>query len=182
MSLKNIIGVLNAFHKGIYTAPEVASMTGMSVHGTYRILRCFERLGVIRQCGIVPAGRQRFKLYELSDMKPNLTIKSRLSPQVIGFVSIWRAMGEPVTYKQIAEITGYQHRQIQRITRTLHKKGLIHIASWDYGRFNPIPEYVRGPGPNAPRPKPMGTSEVNRRYKQASAAKKFQQIIFGLAA
>lgn len=73
-----------------------------------------------------------------------------------------------VSAQDLASLTGMHLETTREFLKEMHKRGLVHIAQWDVrlNRRIKLPMYKLGEGGDKPRPKPLSSAEVQRRYKE----------------
>lgn len=69
-----------------------------------------------------------------------------------------KILEHPISKADIAELTGFNHRQSLRVVNYAHEIGLVRIADWmpSFGPGVPTAMYALGDKPDASRPKKMG--------------------------
>lgn len=182
MAYNNLISVLKTLSNAPADVPTLIAQAGISRSRMYTITRNFQRLGLIKLHSYRYDGRQRWSIFELSDGTPDMRIKCRLQMHSIGLANMWKALEYPCTVRELMETVGYGERQTQTIVRKLRDAGLVRIASWDVNGDAPIPEYQRGQGKDAARPKRMKRDLVNKRWREAHKAMILHKRINGMAA
>lgn len=78
-----------------------------------------------------------------------------------------------VSAQDLAALTGLHLETTRAFVKEMHKRGLVHIAQWDtrLNRRIKLPMYKLGEGGDKPRPKPIPSAEVSKRYKERQKLK-----------
>ena len=78
-----------------------------------------------------------------------------------------------VSAQDLADLTGLHVETTRAFVKEMHKRGLVHIAQWDtrLNRRIKLPMYKLGEGIDKPRPKPIPSAEVSKRYKERQKLK-----------
>ena len=88
-------------------------------------------------------------------------MNSRIEPKIRAVLKTRRKFSKYA----LAEATPCHQRTAQRVLTRLHQQGEIHIVAWVSIYHAPIPQYVIGPGKDAPRPRPQTKAETARMYR-----------------
>ena len=88
-------------------------------------------------------------------------MNSRIEPKIRAVL----ATGVRVSKYGMAEQAPCHQRVAQRVLSRLHRQGEIHIVAWVGVHQSLIPQYVIGPGKDAPRPKPQTKAQTARMYR-----------------
>lgn len=99
----------------------------------------------------------------------------RLRPraEVTHFAAILRELEVGATRADITRNTGVMEHNLARLLRALRTMRLVRVAGWEvreWGGGRPAEVLQLGTGPDAPRPRRMSRTTINRRYKQARSA------------
>jgi hypothetical protein len=78
-----------------------------------------------------------------------------------------------VSAQDLSDLTGLHVETTRAFVKEMHKRGLVHIAQWDtrLNRRIKLPMYKLGEGIDKPRPKPIPSAEVAKRYKERQKLK-----------
>jgi hypothetical protein len=78
-----------------------------------------------------------------------------------------------VSAQDLSDLTGLHVETTRVFVKEMHKRGLVHIAQWDtrLNRRIKLPMYKLGEGGDKPRPKPIPSAEVAKRYKERQKLK-----------
>ena len=78
-----------------------------------------------------------------------------------------------VSAQALSDLTGLHGETTRAFVKEMHKRGLVHIAQWDtrLNRRIKLPMYKLGEGIDKPRPKPLPSAEVAKRYKERQKLK-----------
>lgn len=107
---------------------------------------------------------------------------------MIAFAEMVQAMlREPCTPHDMREQSGLAMGTIYRVIRVMRDEDnrALRITDWDclQARKLPLPAYQIGVGPDARRPQPLTTKQVNRRYRERCKEREvFQPLAAALAA
>lgn len=88
-------------------------------------------------------------------------MNSRIEPKIRAVLET----GVKISKYGMAEAAPCHQRVAQRVLTRLHRQGEIHIVAWVSIYHAPIPQYVIGPGKDAPRPRPQTKAETARMYR-----------------
>lgn len=92
-----------------------------------------------------------------------------MSLKIQNYVALLAHLTEgAVSAQDLTALTGLHLDTTRDFLKEMHKRKLVHIAQWDT-RFNrriKLPMYKLGEGIDVPRPKPIPSAEVQRRYKE----------------
>ena len=97
-----------------------------------------------------------------------------VSLKIQNYVSLLAHLTEgAVSAQDLAALTGLHLETTREFVKEMHKRGLVHIAQWDtrLNRRIKLPMYKLGEGIDKPRPKPIPSAEVAKRYKERQKLK-----------
>lgn len=100
--------------------------------------------------------------------------------ELVAFVSLVRALAIESEQAEILAVTGLSWNCVTAAIAAMRRLRLVRIRSWRWREQGgaPIPSYQWAlAGSDAPRPEPAGRAAVNRRYREARAAREAQQFI-----
>lgn len=94
------------------------------------------------------------------------------------FCALWHALKRPRTVVQLAQKAGIAYCVCRYALRSMKLNRLVHVTDWapSNGDGEPSRLYVRGPGKDAPRPKPLTEQELNRRASEKRYGMELHQI------
>lgn len=176
-------------------AVSIAEHAGINRNGALRIMRHLYGMGLVHIGGWTegrfgkppavlwkagagedvprPIGKWRGVAYQARQTLPHAP--ARLPTDTIAFAHAIRAMQErAVSADQIGEVTGWAHTTVTRFLRHCRRIGLIHIGEWHRTAKNVgvwARMYQYGNEPDAPRPKAIPRSVVERRSNLARRQK-----------
>lgn len=100
---------------------------------------------------------------------------------VVTFGLVWRALENPHTAPELAEVTGIDHRSVNKLLKQFREAKMAHISGWQPVAHSYAPEWTRGHGQTARRPAPLPRKVVNarawQRRKEKLAALALQQAL-----
>ena len=97
-----------------------------------------------------------------------------MSLKIQNYVSLLAHLTEgAVSAQDLSDLTGLHVETTRAFVKEMHKRGLVHIAQWDtrLNRRIKLPMYKLGEGIDKPRPKPIPSAEVAKRYKERQKLK-----------
>ena len=97
-----------------------------------------------------------------------------VSLKIQNYVSLLAHLTEgAVSAQDLAALTGLHLETTREFLKEMHKRGLVYIAQWDtrLNRRIKLPMYKLGEGIDKPRPKPIPSAEVAKRYKERQKLK-----------
>lgn len=89
----------------------------------------------------------------------------------------------PCSCADLVEELGLSHTTIAEYLAALHKRGLLHIASWMLvpPKNTRKPVYAWGPGRDAKRPPWQTPAERQLAYRDRKRARKLQDVVTNMA-
>jgi len=99
---------------------------------------------------------------------------SKVSLKIQTYVDLLAHLTEgAVSAQDLSDLTGLHVETTRAFVKEMHKRGLVHIAQWDtrLNRRIKLPMYKLGEGIDKPRPKPIPSAEVAKRYKERQKLK-----------
>lgn len=100
--------------------------------------------------------------------------------ELLAFVSILRALSDEHSKTELMHASGLSWHGTTAALKALRSLRLVRVRSWAWREQGgpAIPSYEWAPdGRDADRPKPIGRVAVNRRYREARAAREAQSAI-----
>ena len=97
-----------------------------------------------------------------------------MSLKIQNYVALLAHLTEgAVSAQDLADLTKLHVVTTRDFLKEMHKRGLVHIAQWDtkLNRRIKLPMYKLGDGIDVPRPKPIPSAEVAKRYKERKKLK-----------
>ena len=99
-------------------------------------------------------------------------------PELVGFMSILRAMEQPVSRAELREATGYSHHRLSELLRCMRALGLVHVAGWNTERIgNPAQLFQFGAGADVRKPRPKSRAEIGRDFRARKNAAAAQRML-----
>jgi len=184
--------IVRETQKGPVHAVDLVERMGLCRDTARKILTRLHELGVVSIASwvVIKPARTAIPVYRYGSFddapgisgKPGgwvrqpMALHNRL-PELTHFVTILRALEEPITLPKLCKEVGSRHSNILPLIKHAKKIKLVRVAEWDRTRNGPVAMYAIGSGTDVPRPAPMSSKEVNLRWATASRAREKQMRI-----
>ena len=170
------------------TSAQLASKAGIKTKGAAEVMRRFWSLGLVYPGGIVGnpeqlSGGATKTVWHAGRGIPVSKRVKKIQPRAahIMFASLVRALEQPRTTKELAQIVGVGLVTMQARVKALRDAGLVHIPEWTRdAQGRAFARYEWGPGANVKKPPPLSSAEKWRRDKRNKA--RLLETVWRLAA
>lgn len=175
-----MVRIMQLYHTGwTGTREELAQR----VYSSARNLENY--LCLLRECGLsrIVAWRRNHKgrgcswigLYGFGDGLPNTSMPTRdcaerfdarSSKNADAVLEYLRSTGAQCV-QEVATYFGWSHEYARTVLRAMREQGMAHVLGYERRTAgHPIMIYAPGPGQDATKPRPLTSTELNRRRKQ----------------
>ena len=168
------------------TPTDIGAKLGVNSRTAQKLMLELRILGLVAHQGFKHEGRAKSKVFALGcEHRPDVKCTPRA--QVIAFASVYKAMRNPKSVREIHEETGVYLSTIRRIIDALRTHRMCRIAEWEPRHGCPIALHqICGPlGKDCKRPEAMTRKEINakqnKRQYRRRAMQRLIQITAGMA-
>ena len=177
------IAVLGCLATGPATAAEIGAKIGSQSLSVRSTLRRMSALRLVHVESIVAGPRNALTMRWAIGAAPARAAATcaPLQPraELISLASLLRALNEPLSAAQLADVTGTSKGHLYRTLPLLKAAGLTRIAEWHVRLHGgpPVALYARGTGPDATRPAPLPRALIQKRSRDARQSREHQREV-----
>lgn len=186
LGMRGYLCILGFLAAGPATSIDVAEQFGLARQPTRELIHRMGELGLVHTVGLLRTGRagpmSPLWAYGAGPIeRGGVPCRDRM-PELVQLRHILSALEDPRRAKELAIEVGSSELLIRQLLADGQRLGLMHVCGWDtphnpQGGGEPRACWVLGAGRSAPRPRPIGHLEVQRRKRRAETARREQQVM-----